>query len=162
MITFNQTSPAQNVELINDLKTKFRKFNLIKLDSRAELANVRAGRGITLTVDGRQLTLSVVENDLRSSDYRLAAKTLDGDVEIPRPENTTFKGWVVGDDSSSVRLALDGRKVEGLILTGTNEYYIEPAKIYSLLASTDDFVIYESKDLINRKEVTCPLVFEKQ
>lgn len=158
IVVFNVAVYAQNVELVNDLNTKFRKFNLIKLDSRAELTNVKTGRGITLTIDGRRLTLSVIENDLRSADYKLTARTDTGDVKFPKPENTTYKGLVVGDNSSIVRLALDGRKIEGLILTRNSEYFIEPARTYSSAAAADDFVIYEHKDLINKKEIACPLV----
>jgi hypothetical protein len=146
-ITLNIASYAQNPGMINDLNTKFRRYNLVRLDSRAQLDNVRAGRGITLTIDGRQFALSVVENDLRSANYRLVFKTANGDVEVPRPENTTFKGQIIGESFSIVRLALDGRKVEGVIITATNEYYIEPAKIYSQLATDSDFVIYQPQDV---------------
>ncbi|MGI8641335.1 MAG: M12 family metallo-peptidase [Pyrinomonadaceae bacterium] len=157
VITLSITGYAQNPGLINDLNAKFRKYNLVELDSRVELANVKAGKGMTLLVGGRRLALSVVENDLRSADYRLVFKTATGDVEVPRPENTTFKGRVIGDSFSIVRLALDGRKVEGVIITGNNEYYIEPARTYSLLAADDEFIIYEPQDVINRKEIICPL-----
>ena len=131
---------------------------MVELDSRVELANVKAGRGMILPVGGRQLALSVVENDLRSADYKLVFKTLTGDIEIPRPENTTYKGRVIGDNFSNIRLALDGKKIEGIIITQSSEYYIEPANVYSQAAAANEFIIYEAKDLINGKEIFCPLV----
>jgi len=157
VIALNATSYAQNLGLTGDLNTKFKKYNLVRLDSQLQRANARGGRGLTLPVGGRQLALSIVENDLRSADYKLVFKTADGDVEVPRPENTTFKGQVIGDKSSIVRLALDGKKVEGVIITGNNEYYIEPAGTYSALAGSDEFIIYEARDVINKKELFCPL-----
>ena len=117
----NVTSYTQNQELVNDLNAKFRKYNLVVLDSRIQLANVKAGRAITLPINGRQLALSVVENDLRSANYRLVFKTITGDIKVPRPENTTYKGRVAGDNYSNVRLALDGKKIEGVITTQGNE-----------------------------------------
>ena len=157
VITLNVTSYAQNLGLNSDLNTKFRKYNLVRLDSHLQRANARGGRGMTLPIGGRQLALSIVENDLRSADYKLVFKTANGDVEVPRPENTTFKGQVIGDKSSIVRLALDGKKVEGVIITGNSEYYIEPARTYSQLADSDEFIIYEAQDVINKKEIFCPL-----
>lgn len=157
-IVFNLSGYCQNPSTISDLNAVFSRFHLVNLDSEAILNYANADQTFTIEFNGRQAVISVEHHDLRTHNYRLTARTPSGDIEIPRPVNTTFKGHVIGDVSSKVRLALNGKKVEGLIKVENIEYFIEPASNYSTKASSGEFVIYEQKDLINKKEIVCPLL----
>lgn len=74
-------------------------YDLVELDPLALRAEVEAGNPITLPFGDQQFELKLVFNDLLSSEYR---------AEVP-PEVAnvgTYRGKVVGDPDSWVRLSL--------------------------------------------------------
>ncbi len=160
VVIFSIIGFGQSNGLTQDLSHKFKKFTLNRLDSKDELDKVRAGKSITIKADEKKLVLSLIVNDLRAANYKQIAKTPTGDIEFPRSLGglTTFKGYVEGENSSMVRLTLNGTKIEGLISIGNNSYYIEPAKNYSSSADAQDFVVYKDEDLLNRNEMPHSLV----
>ncbi len=156
VVIFSMTIFGQNNGLSKDLSSKFKGFTLNKLNSKAVLNKVKAGGNITINADGKMLVLHLVENDLRAANYKQIIKTPAGDIEVPSSpdEITTFKGYVKGDTDSMVRLSLNGKKIEGLISTGNDSYFIEPARNYSSNATAEDFVVYREADYLNRKEIS--------
>lgn len=142
---------GQSDQVKTDLAKAFKKFDVVKLNASVELTKVKAHQNIKIHTDGRDFEITLVEHDLRSADYKQSGQTTKGEIEIPKAANTTYKGKVNGDSTSIVRLALNSKKVEGLILTGNNRYYIEPAGNYSSKAAAEDFLVYKQEVYSIRK-----------
>ena len=106
------------------IPTNIRAYNLVELDGAALRAEVELGQTITLPLDNRQFEVQLVPNNLLAAEY--AAQ-----LEPTLQDTGTFKGTVVGDPYSIVRLSLREGLVRGYILTGSGDwYFIEPVRHY--------------------------------
>ena len=145
-------SPAQ------DLNRVFRQYDSIKIRTQDLFDQAGKNGKIRLTTDRQVFNLRLQPRDLLSPRYRAAETTAGGLHEIhTRPETRTFKGSVEGANDSRVRLTITESKIEGFIILGDKQYYIEPARRYSESASRDDFVLYEAQDLIQTAALSCGL-----
>lgn len=136
-----------------DLYRSFKKFDLQKLSGQPGLAN--GHRSLKLKASGRDLSLDVEPHDLRSSRYRSEDSATPGERLGADPTITTFKGTVDGEDGSSVRISIDGKKVEGYFITHGKKYFVEPAKKYTNQADESDSVIYQAEDALVESTLLC-------
>lgn len=99
--------------------------------------------------------LELEEHDLLSNDYTLVVNGPEGQTVLPRPAIKTYGGYLSDAGNSRVRLTIDNDMVYGIVKNGDKEYYIEPARYFDQLASSDLFVVYEKKDVVIDPNLTC-------
>ena len=155
VLIFTVFAFGQNRNLQNELQNSFKAFDLIKLNNQKTFQNVKAGNSLLISTAERNFELALTPRDLRAAQYRTEDTTEQGVRPLERGEITTFKGKVLGENDSEVRLTIDGKKTEGYFDINGEKFFIEPAKNYSSLATDQDFVIYRSNDALNSEGFTC-------
>jgi hypothetical protein len=152
-----QIASAQSSKLQKDLSLELRNFSLIRLDAGAAREQVAQNRALNFRAGDRDFSLELAPNDLRSPRYRAEETGPEGVREVPFPGVNTYKGKVSGDSSSSVRLFIDGNKIEGYFFTGDDKFYIEPAAHFSRSAQAGELVIYKAEDMLHPAGLNCGL-----
>ena len=57
---------------------------------------------------------------------------------------------------------MDEPGVEGLIITPTDHYFVEPARKYSKAATTTDYVIYRESDVVTNSGAECGVTLSEK
>lgn len=125
----------------------FRKSDVVRVDTSRSQISFRAS--------GREIRLAITRHDLRSAAFRAVDHGVSGDAEVARSACNTYKGVVVGEAGSDVRLTIDGMRVEGLFTSRGERYFIEPADKYSSSAAPDEMVVYREADVLNHDGFQC-------
>lgn len=150
LMVFSASFFGQNLQA--DLKKHFNRFSVVKINSQEAL--LKAKSGVAFKIQTNEITFEFVlaENDMRSADYKSEYTDRDGRKPEPRYNTvTTYKGKLTGQSGSIVRMFLDGLRIEGFISTqDRQDYFIEPAANYSSWASSDEVVIFQAKDKVNK------------
>jgi hypothetical protein len=144
------------VQRDSDLDKVFRQRELVKLDPAAATEQVRGTGRVTLTTGDKTYQLVLEPNDLRAAGYR-AEETIEGGTRrtlAPLPVNT-YKGFARGMGDAPARFTIDDKTFEGMILAPGASYFVEPARRYSEAAAADDFVLYNSADVIKGQYISC-------
>src|SRR6185295_1051928 len=95
--------------------------------------------------------------------YRAEQTDADGVVRATAmPGVTTYKGTVEGVWGSDARFTIDGQKIEGMILTPGQSYFIESAQKYSPSAAATDYLLYTAEDVRPDITRTCGVRLEQQ
>ena len=132
-----------------DVEKVLRRYDKLDLDPATSSEQVQqTGRFFLPTSEGGfEITLRT--RDLRSERYR-AQETLDGGVirELEREPVRTYKGSIDSMAGGQARLTIDKETFEGMIITPGQIFFVEPAKRYSALAGSRDFIVYKQSDLI--------------
>ncbi len=123
-------------------------FETMTLDPAEVLRSVREGGSVTIQTARGAFDLEVEPYDMRSDDYRAVAAGPGGVMkELARTPSNSWRGHVRGQEGTVVRLYLDGEKLQGLIITPGETFYIEPARDLSSAAGARDFVFYEASSV---------------
>ena len=150
---FVTVSFGQNDRARQDLYRSFKKFDLQRISEQP--AMVSGHRSLKLQVAGRSVDLNVEPHDLRSAAYRSEDSAAPGQRKPADTEVTTYKGIVDSDDGSSVRVSIEGAKVEGYFLKDGKKFFIEPAKKYTNLAGDSDSVVYQAENSLIESTLLC-------
>ncbi|MCM3900678.1 MAG: M12 family metallo-peptidase [Pyrinomonadaceae bacterium] len=145
-----------------DVAKVLKRHDSVELDPQRVSEQVRlTGRLSIPTADGT-FALSLAPHDMRAANYR-AEVTLDGGevLSMERGPVRTYKGTVEGMKGAQARFTIDENMVEGLIITSSELFFVEPAKRYSASASTKDFIVYKASDLIQSSFGECGTLAEK-
>ncbi|MEP6903399.1 MAG: FG-GAP-like repeat-containing protein [Actinomycetota bacterium] len=156
ILTTFLTVSAQSEALKNDLVNSFKNVNVVRLDTRSTLRQAIASQTLSIPTSNKTFELSVTPHDLRASSYTAEDTTENGVRKLEKTPVTTYKGKIVGETESEVRLTIDNSGIEGYFSAGAERFFIEPAKHYSDLATADDFVVYRAEDVLKDKSFTCP------
>ena len=146
---------AQNSKVPEDLAGSFRKFNLVNLTGNAFENISGSSHSVSFSMEGRQVDLSIVPNDLRAPNYRAEDTGPVGVRNIESQAINTYKGSVVGHPGSEVRLSINGSKIEGFFTLGYDRFFIEPASKYSKSASASESVVYRAEDSLVDNSFAC-------
>ena len=147
---------AQSESLKNDLQNSFKNFDIVRLNADSAMRQAQASRTISVSISAQNYELSLAPRDLRSSRYLAEDTTAVGVRQLEKTPLTTYKGKVLGETNSEVRLTIDDEGIEGYFQADAERYFIEPAKRYSEFASTDEFVVYRAEDVLRDTSVYCP------
>jgi Metallo-peptidase family M12B Reprolysin-like/FG-GAP-like repeat/Reprolysin family propeptide len=147
---------AQDLRVSKELADSFRSFDVARLDPSHDLHSIR------LRADGRDIDLQIAPHDLRSASFRAMDRNAGGERDLDRSPSNTYKGQVVGEQNSDVRLTMDGSKIEGYFTSRGERFFIERADKYSRSAASDDFVIYRGGDFINAYAIGCGAPLEEK
>jgi hypothetical protein len=156
------TAFGQSGDLRGDLGQRFTKFDVVTVNSREARRAAGAKRSIQLMAEGKSFDLALEPRDMMSARYRAENQGPNGAAPLPKPRVNTFKGKVAGDGFSEVRLTLDGAKIEGYFSTGTDRFFVEPARKYSDAAGADDLVVYRAEDAVDPMTFECRSELIKQ
>ncbi len=151
--TFSIFSFGQN-SLQEDLNKSFKDVEVVSFDQNI-LKQTENSKNLSITIKGKIYELNLIPRDLRSPIYKAEQSTATGLKSLPKSDVKTFKGKIVGEDNSDVRLSIDGAKIEGYFDANGEKYYIEPAKKYSKFANAENFVVYQSGDLGENVDLYC-------
>lgn len=156
VLLFALVAFAQNNPLENELKKSFDKFSIIRLNDRKKLQEVKLTNRLSITTTEKKFELNLVPRDLRGARYKAEDTNSGGTHEIKeRVEILTFKGKIAGSSESEVRLTINDDKIEGYFDIKGEKYFIESAQRYSNLASAEDVVVYQEKDLLKTETFSC-------
>ena len=131
-----------------DLEQVFTAHEDTTLDARAFAAEVRNEGRAALRTASNEFLMQLRPNDLRAANYRAEAVEDDGKTYVlPAAPVNTYKGAVEGVWGSDARFTIDDDKIEGMIITPSGSYFLEPAAKYSTAASSSDYIVYRASDL---------------
>jgi len=148
------TALGQGVSVRGDLERSFAKFDVVRL-AGSSLAETAAAKGSLEFTGGRNFELKVTPHDMRSAGFQALNTGIDGLTKGERASVTTFRGTLTGERSSEVRLSIVGSRFEGMLKSGGETYFIEPAAKYSALAAADEYVIYRADDVLADQSFAC-------
>jgi hypothetical protein len=156
-LLFASYSPAfaQSELLKSDLSKSFKSFSLTRLDTRGMARSAETVQTVSIATDAKNYELRLTPRDLRAPNYRADNTTAAGVVAMPRQQVTTYKGFIVGESGSSVRLTIDDSKIEGYFVSEGEMIFIEPAARYSKTAAQGDFIVYRQRDVLRSDAFTC-------
>ena len=131
-----------------ELTRHFRKYDLMQINPEAAARQVKNRGKMILKTSHGNFELQFSPYDLRSPDYRAQEIGADGIAhKLTRIDVTTFKGSVKDNPRAQARMSLGADGLQGAIITGTDRYFIQPARALSKNAQSDDFVFYSADDL---------------
>jgi len=146
-----------------DLAQVFSSYEQVTVDPRSVTDQVRTSGRVSLVSTAHDFELQLQPNDLRAPNYRAEETDADGVVRATAmPGVTTYKGNVEGVWASDARFTIDDNKVEGMIITPTQSFFIESAQKYSPTAASTDYLLYTADDVRPDITRTCGDTLEQQ
>jgi hypothetical protein len=122
----------------------------------SEASSVGGGaQKLQFNVAGHSVELDVEPHDLRSAKYNAEDSSDPGARKAADAAVTTFKGYVDGDPNSTVRISIEGNKIEGYFTNQGERFFIEPARKYTNLANEGDSVVYRAEDSLVENSFLC-------
>lgn len=129
----------------------------MKIDDQEALKKAKSQQPFRLEANGKIFQFILKPNDIRSEKYKAEYTDKDGQHSLPRGDVFTYTGTLIWDKDSVLAFTVDGKTTEGFFLIGQEAYYLESAKKYSSRASSDEKVIYQTKDKVNKDDFVCGL-----
>ena len=154
-VYYSRRVSAQDVRarFQHDLEQVFSNHEDVTIDPQPIAARVRETGRMSLKTPAHDFELQLRPNDLRAANYRAEEVGADGITRpVGMPGVFTYKGNLEGVWASDARFTIKDDQIEGLIVTPTESYYLEPAQKYSATAQHTDYVIYKASDV--RPEIT--------
>jgi hypothetical protein len=139
-----------------ELALVFTNYEDLQLDPHTASQAVKSTGHLSVQTLAHDFEIDLSLNDLRAPGYRAEEVDENGvtrDVQMPAPD--TYKGRVSGMPGSDARFSIDDDKVEGMILTSGESYFIESARKYSTAALPSDYVLYRAADVRADFAKTC-------
>ena len=159
---FATFSFGQTDKLRVDLKSSFKKFDLVKLNKQKAREQVETIQRLSIATSNKNFELNLIPNDLRASGYKAQNTAENGIQTLEKGEVTTFKGKVAGEADSDVRMTVSGAAIEGYVQVNGEKFFVEPAQKYSKFAGAEDVVVYSAEDLLEDKGFTCDAELSKR
>jgi hypothetical protein len=156
---------AQNrrARIQQDLAQVFMSHEELNIDPRVVADQVLANGRVSLVTSQHDFELQLQPNDLRAPNYRAEQTDADGVVRATAmPGVTTYKGNVADVWASDARFTIDGQKIEGMIITPWQSYFVESAQKYSSSAAPTDYLLYTANDVRPEIARTCGNTLEQQ
>jgi hypothetical protein len=105
---------------------------------------------VPVVLDGRPRTLVLAPYSLRGEGSQLLVTDATGTHPVPAPEETTYRGMVVGDPGSLVTAALFEGALEARVhgLDGKGHWFVQPLARVLPYAAPDLHVVYRAADVL--------------
>jgi hypothetical protein len=123
LVPISKVPPA---EVLGALDKALWDYHVFEMDLAAVDAAVRRDGRLSLYLANQRLDLELEENSLRAEGYRRVLLSADGQRELDPGPVVTFKGRVVGDVESDVRITVTPSLFTGSIRTGGETVFIDP------------------------------------
>jgi hypothetical protein len=152
-LTATAWMPAPQVQQrLDDL---FYRWETYELDLPAVERQVRETGRVTLHAGSRVFDLELELNNLRAPGFKRVRETRRGPVEEGPTPVATFKGHVVGDPESIVRLLIQPDLFEGYIHTADEWIFIDPLRKYARSSAPSEIVLFDADDVRPEAAVHC-------
>lgn len=146
-----------------EITQQLRRYDLLQLDAADVAEQVRQTGQLSLLTSAGTFDLSLRPYDIRAANYRAEEVGAVGTEQVlERSPVKTYKGIVRGLAGAQARFTIDGKIIEGLIITPTHKYFIEPASRYPSSAGRQDYVVYKESDVIQDFVGSCPFKLSEQ
>lgn len=155
ILCFSSIVFGQNKTLQNDLKNYFHDFSLTRLDARSLAHKARSLGKISIAANGKVFEMILTPRDLRAPRYFAEETTVIGVRRLEKSPVTTYKGRIIGESDSQVRLTIDDDRLAGYFIAEGEMFFIEPARNYSKSANSEEFIIYRQEDLVRTGSFIC-------
>ena len=147
-----------------ELQTKFKDYQIIKFDSKAVFNRMLRSENLesfTIKFDnGAQWNLNLKNSGIIGDNYQVTSLESDGAKVSYGTKAIPTKGTINGMSNSEVSLTFNENFIYGFLRFGGEKYFIEP--VYHMLdvRSNDEFVLYNTKDIIEQKDYKCGYEFD--
>ena len=138
---------SQGGDQQRDLDRVFSRHERLTLDPGQIQRQVKQTRSLTLTTSRGKFEMTLEPHDMRAPGYRAEAWGDKGVTVLERGSVRTYKGTVKGVPGAQARMTIDEGTVEGLIVTPSELFFLEPSKHFSTSAAKTDFVFYAASDV---------------
>jgi hypothetical protein len=132
-----------------DLDRLVRRYERVNLDRAQAVSRVRADGKLSFETPAGTYELELEPNDMRADNYYAVEIGADGaerQVSDYAPVRT-YKGKVRGMPGADARFTVDDNTLEGVIVTPSERYFIEPKSKYAAEAGASEFIFYKSSDV---------------
>ncbi|HYX28575.1 MAG TPA: M12 family metallo-peptidase [Pyrinomonadaceae bacterium] len=146
-----------------DLAQIFTVHEDLTIDPHSIAAQVRTTGRMSLVTPDHSFDLQLEPTDLRGPNYRAEETDADGVKRTTAmPDISTYKGNVSSIWGSDARFTVLDNKIEGMIVTPGQSFFLEPAQKYSAAAAPTDYLLYTAQDV--RSDITrvCGDTLEEQ
>ena len=127
-----------------------RDYDLIRLDPRAAAAQIRNTGKLLISTSEGDFDMQLAPHEMRAPDYVGQVITPDGVAhKLTKGPVNTYKGSVKGSSDAQARMNIKESSIEGMIITDSGRFFIQPARLLSKIARDDEFVFYRSSDVAN-------------
>lgn len=140
----------------NGVPGNVKKYGLTDVDPKATKEKVKRGEVIEIDFgagenDERRIyKLKLEPNDLLAPDAKIILHDGEKDIELPRPEVSTYKGKMLGVPKSSVRMTITDEWISGYVITEEGWFFIEPLSRYDKRAGKTKHFTYNTRDVESR------------
>ena len=139
-----------------DIAKVLRRHDSLELEPDRVVEQVRQTGRLSIPTAAGTFDLNLAPHDMRAANYRAEVSLEGGEVRaIEQGPVRTYKGTVTGMKGAEARFTIDENTVEGLIITPSDLYFVEPANRYSSSATSADFIAYKASDLIRTSFGEC-------
>jgi Metallo-peptidase family M12/Reprolysin family propeptide len=146
-----------------DLAEVFSAYEETELDPHQVVERVQQSGHLAVHTPAHDFEIDLQLNDLRGPGYRAEEVSEDGvSREIQMPAPNTYKGRVSGMPESTARFTLSENRLEGMIITGSESYFIEPERKYSSMARDSDYLLYRASDVRPDIRKTCGATLDEE
>jgi hypothetical protein len=143
----------------NSFRSKFRHFTSFQLESKklSEFVHQNAVSSFRLNLgNDKQWDIDLEPSNISNSDYRLKILTPAGTQTVSSQANFLYKGKVRGSSKEEqVRLTIKEDFIYGSVQIGGKEYFIEPLGRFTNEEEKDNYIVYETKDVISDESFSC-------
>lgn len=139
--------PTENTEQAT-IPKEISSYKLAKHDATNIKQQIDNKKNISITLGNNTYDLELVPNPIRSEDFK-AVLTVNGKhIEVPPEQVNTYKGKIIGQDFSDLRITISRDSISGFIKTENDDkFYIEPLRNFKPDANRLDHVVYTAKDI---------------
>ncbi len=149
--------------LREDVDKVLKRYDTLDLEPQAIAEQVRRTGRIVLPTSSGVFDLELALHDMRAAHYRAEVSFGNGVAQpIERAPARTYKGSVRGVDRAQARITIDENSFEGVIITPSELYFVEPASRYSRAASRRDFLFYKAADVVKTSFGECGLTLAEK
>jgi len=154
----SEQSIASNQKVILD--QKFTVYTVYNIDHEMLFNQVQQTGSATfnLTFDGRDYNFVLTPNEVRSPDYKSFVVENGVERELPRGPVKTYKGYVNGDESNVVSMAITENFISASFIENGQTYHLKPVdELTSELSNLDNNYVLYSDNNFNANSISCPL-----
>ncbi|HKH48851.1 MAG TPA: zinc-dependent metalloprotease family protein, partial [Thermoanaerobaculia bacterium] len=145
--------PAPQVQ--KRLDRLFYRWETYELDLPDLERQVRATGRVTLHAGGRVFDMKLELNNLRALGFKQIRQTRRGPVEETPSPVATFKGYLVGEPESMVRLLIQPDFLQGYIRTADEWIFIDPLRKYAKSSAPSEIVLFDDDDVRPEAAALC-------
>lgn len=140
----------------NGVPGNVKKYDVKDIDPAAVKEKVKRGEIVEIDFGAREngerriYKLKLEPNDLLAPDAKIILHDGEKDIELPKPEVSTYKGKILGAPKSSVRMSITDEWISGYVIGKEGWFFIEPLSRYDNRASKTKHFTYNVRDVESR------------